>query len=124
MKVFCHYPGGYQFGALRLHRGENVVDDEIFTDEMAKLDPRIRDALMGGKTPTLVTVKEVGSQEALPLAPTPEAEPAPMLARDVIAKVEAATEPDELEQYANGETRKTVLAAIQKRARQLAEAAA
>jgi hypothetical protein len=126
MKVFCHYRGGYEFGAIRLYHGENVVDDKLWNEAIAKLDPRLRDAWMGGKTPTIVVDKDPGHQVALPLAPAPaparEAEP--MLAKDVIAIVETATEPEQLEQLAEGETRKTVLAAIQRRAKQLAEAAA
>jgi hypothetical protein len=120
MKVFCHRPGGIDFGLVRLRHGENDVDDQAWHQSVAKLSSKLKEGWLGGKTPSISVAGDGGAQASLPLASAPE----PMLARDVITLVEAATEPDELERLAQDETRKTVLAAIQKRAKQLAEVAA
>jgi hypothetical protein len=122
MKVFCHRPGGIDFGLVRLRHGENDVDDQAWHQSVAKLSSKLKEGWLGGKTPSITIAAGAGAQASLPLEPARE--PEPMLARDVITLVEAATEPDQLERLAQDETRKTVLAAIQKRAKQLAEVAA
>lgn len=138
MKVICHYLGGYHIKSVRLSHGENIVRDELWQEAFDSLSDVMKAALFGGNTPIISVDGGPGEQPSLPLAPTPAPtrapaptqapaparEEEPKLAKDVIAAIEAATEPDELEQLADGETRKTVLAAIKKRAKQLSEAAA
>jgi hypothetical protein len=120
--IQCHRPGGYALPGVILKHGRNEVEAEAWRSAIAAINPKIVDALLHSDTPDLVVHKPESTQQALPLEAEPD-EPQEMLAKEKIALVEAATEPDELERLADGETRKTVLAAIHKRAKVLAEAA-
>jgi hypothetical protein len=122
LTIQCHRPGGFALGGVVLKYGRNEVPADAWSAALGSLHQKLADALLYSSTPDIVVHRPEPTQPALPLdAGTAEA--VELLARDKIAIIEAATEPDELERLADGETRKTVLAAIQKRAKALAEAA-
>ena len=112
MLIECNRPGGFSFFGLRLAPGENIVDDEAWAAIKPRLAPKYLDALLaprGDKPPQLVIY------DAEPDAPR-------CLARDKIALIERCADIDDLALFEMGETRKTVLAAIERRMATLAEA--
>lgn len=145
MRVVCNRPGG--FGLIKLHvtAGENIVDDALWSEVAARLDPKWLAALT---TPTengpaqLELYDDAGepmAPYARAPAPAPMRAPAPapasararelepetmLTAREKIALVEAATTYDQLDALEQGETRKTVLSAIYKQAEQIDQAEA
>lgn len=110
MLIFCNRIGGYNLLGIDLRLGENEVDAERWADVAAKLPPAWLDALLtpqGSKPPDLVIEQDKG-----PL----------MAAKEKIALIERAGHIEDLAQYEAGETRKTVLLAIERRMRALIEA--
>lgn len=136
MRIVCNRPGG--FGLIKLHvtAGENIVDDALWSEVAARLDPKWLAALTT-PTETAPAQLELYDDAGEPMAPyarapvrAPALEPAPapaparvadleLSAKEKIALVEAATTYDQLDALELNETRKTVIAAIYKRAEQL-----
>ena len=132
MRIVCNRPGG--FGLIKLHvtAGDNIVDDALWNEIEARLDPEWLAALTT-PTETAPAQLELYDDAGEPMAPyarapAPVRAPAPaparvadleLSAKDKIALVEAATTYDQLDALELNETRKTVIAAIYKRAEQL-----
>ena len=134
MRIVCNRPGG--FGLIKLHvtAGENIVDDALWSEVAARLDPKWLAALTTpteNGPPQLELYDDAGEPMApYARAPAPVRAPAPapaparvadleLSAKEKIALVEAATTYDQLDALELNETRKTVIAAIYKRAEQL-----
>lgn len=121
MRIINHTTASYEMLGLTVEPGENVFDDALWQKHYEKLPDAIKKAWFGGKHPLISIASQAGCQLAIQLGD--EAERERLSAKETIEQVMAATEPEVLEQIAQGEDRKTVIAAIQKRAKQLAEAA-
>ena len=102
--IFCNRPGGFNLFGLELRLGENLVDDDVWADVRPRLDPCWLDALTtprNGGQPELVLSDGAGRQVET--------------ARDKIAKIETCQDLVDLDQLLANESRKTVLAAAEKR---------
>lgn len=111
MRIICNRPGGFSFFGVRIDAGENIVDDDVWAKIRRRLAPRILAGLLeqcGEAEPDLVLLDDAG-------------EP-PLTAKEKIALVELCGSVDELAQYETNETRKTVLAAIERRMDTLVDA--
>ena len=130
MRIVCNRPGG--FGLIKLHvtAGENLIDDALWSEVAARLDPKWLAALtMPTDTgPAQLELYNDAGEPMPPYAPAPAPAPARAPARvadlelstkEKIALVEAATTYDQLDALELNETRKTVIAAIYKRAERL-----
>lgn len=114
MRITCNRRGGFSFFGLRLTEGENIVDDDLWAATKAKLAPKYLAGLLEhrGELPAmLIELNDAGE----PLLP-------PFNAKDTIALIESCQSLDDLAKYETGETRKTVLAAIERRADELCAA--
>lgn len=130
MRIVCNRPGGFGLIKVLIKAGENIVDDALWNEIEARLD---REWLIGLTTPTETAPAQLelyddAGEPMAPYAPAPApvCAPAParvadleLSAKDKIALVEAATTYDQLDALELNETRKTVIAAIYKRAEQL-----
>jgi len=115
MVIVCNRPSGFILPCLQIQPGENVVDDALWAKVEAILNPIWLDALLtsqNGAPPELVISDGAGDAAESPQLP----------AKDKIALVDACESIDDLAQYESDETRKTVLAAIERRFRYLTEA--
>jgi hypothetical protein len=121
MRIINHTTANYSLFELNIEPGENIFDDGLWLEHYEKLSDPLKKAWFGGKHPLLSIAGDGGEQLAIKLGNDADGEI--MSAKEKIAQVMAATEPEHLEALAQGEDRKTVMAAIQKRAKQLAEAA-
>lgn len=119
MRVVNHQSCNFDLYTLRLEPGENIVDDELWRKLFAQLPDKLKQAYFGSKTPRISIAGDAGEQLAMGLTQSEETEQ--LSAREKIQQINDATEPDRLEALAQGETRKTVMAAISRRARQLAD---
>lgn len=120
MRVIKHGPGKIRLYGLVINPGENLFEDELWAKHYGKLPDQLKKVWFGGSTPMMTIANDAGEQLKMQL--TGDAEIEQTSAKEKIDIIMAATEPDHLEAMAQGETRKTVLSAIQKRAKQLAEA--
>ena len=133
MKVDCNLPNGIKIFGVELAHGTNEVDPDAWQAATSRLDSRFLAGLQAkqrGDMPPYVVVHD----EAPPLAPAPareaQDEPEPganghdMNVRNKLRLVRAANSYDELAALETGEQRKTVLAAIYKRAEQIDRAEA
>ena len=119
MLIVCNRPSGFILPGLPIKPGENIVDDDLWREVEAKLNPVWLNALLtpqGLAMPELILCDDAGEPEA-----EPEAEAPQFSAKDKIALIDACESIDDLAQYETGETRKTVLVAIERRMRVLIE---
>jgi hypothetical protein len=122
MRIVCNRPGG--FGIIKLHvtAGENLIDDALWSEVAARLDPKWLAALtMPTDTgPAQLELYNDAGEPMPPYAPAPaRVADLELSAKEKIALVEAATTYDQLDALELNETRKTVIAAIYKRAERL-----
>lgn len=118
MRVICNRPGGYRLYGVVLQKGENIVDDEVWARAVARMGDRwLRSVTTtnGNRDPALVIQDDAGQ-------PAAEGEAPELSAKDKIALIERCDNLDDLAQHETGETRKTVLTAIERRMASLAEA--
>lgn len=129
MWIQCNRPGGVTLAALfddgkgpklrqlKLTNGPNQVDDELYAAAMAAADPRWVKAMTepskGSRIPVLEPCEAPVEPESV--------EVTQLSAKDKVALVMAAETFETLEVLADGETRKTVLEALDKRTCQLAD---
>jgi len=126
MWVQCNHPGGVNlavrdkagFKQVMLVHGPNKVDEEVYKAALAAADPRWVQAMTEPSKATRIPVLEPCEAPA----EEPEDDAQPLNAKDKAALVMAAESFEDLEGLAEGETRKTVLEALDKRTCQLAEA--
>lgn len=123
MIIFCNRPGGFKLFGVRLTKGENIVDDDIWARVRNKLDAKLYTGLTEptGDAPAILELRD--DTGLAPLAgDEAKAEIIDELrAKDKIAMIDACEISDDLYQHAKGETRKTVLLAIERRMRVLIE---
>ncbi len=118
MIVICNHKGGVSLPGLRIAPGRNEIDGAAWEAAMAKVSDRLMAGLMAGSPPML----EVDGDKR-PTAPVeiqaeapPKAAPIPdENSKKRIARVQSASTLGELTALADGETRKTVIAAIERR---------
>lgn len=111
MKVVCNRPGGFGLhGGLILRHGDNDVDSALWEENKRKLPLGWLDDLMTPKNGKPAQIVVVGAS-----APGPKA----YGAAEKVAVVRKCNSLDELAQLSDGETRKTVVAAIEKRLAEL-----
>lgn len=111
MRIICNRPGGFSFFGVRLNAGENIVDDDIWATIKSRLAPKYLAALLeqrGEAEPDLVLLDDAGES--------------PLTAKEKIVLIDRCGSVDELAQYETNETRKTVLAAIERRMDSLVDA--
>ena len=103
-------------------KGENIVDDALWAAVQARYPSTLIQAMttsQNGSPPWLELLDDAGE----PQAEAP-AEPGPprMNSRDSIVAIARCESVEGLERFRQGEDRKTVLAAIERRARSLGDA--
>lgn len=117
MRIICNKPGGIGLRGLRLHKGENIVDDALWAAVKQRHRNGIIEAMANppnGEPPLLEIFDDAGQQ--------PEPEQPRMNSRESLVAIARCDSLGELEQFKQGEDRKTVLEAIERRERVLAEA--
>ncbi len=128
MIIRCNRPGGVGLRGLRLVKGENIVDDAVWNAVKARHKNGIIEAMTKPVNGVYAFLEIVGDkpkgpgseQWAEPGHQTePEAEPESIPVREKLVLVRAATSARQLDALEQGETRKTVLTAIYKKAVQL-----
>jgi hypothetical protein len=121
MLIICNIANGLRLSQLQLEPGENMIDDDLWTDVAAEIHPRWLADLttrVGCRPPQL----ELRRDCQLSNSGFDDGPAAPQLnARDKIAMVEVADTLDALDVLAHNETRKTVLIAIERRLGELAD---
>lgn len=119
MRILCNRSGGFDLLGLSLQHGENIVDDELWLLTVTRLNPDMLAAWTSGPSPQIEVEGPAGAAPAVGPEVSAEADPgalpAQALARDKIRIIETTDLLDELEDLLQGETRKTVIKAAQKR---------
>lgn len=114
VQIICNHPGGIGLHhGVRLFHGTNSVDPNAWAENQKSLHS---DFLAG-----LLEPRDKGVP-AMVVVVDGESKPPPMSAKDKCTMVLACNSLDELDRLARDENRKTVLAAIDKRMHELAEA--
>jgi hypothetical protein len=103
--------GKLEYPALKLKKGDNDVDEDHFEAVLDRANPAWREAM-------LKDYLEVDGYEPADADDEGDDDP-PMTAADAIEAAKSAETVEALEALEDGETRKTVLAAIEKRAEEL-----
>lgn len=111
MQIVCKRKGGIGLPGVELKFGSNSVEPAAWEAAKAKLDPA-----------WLAAMLEPGDDGAPAEIVVVDSAPPPMAAKAKVAMVESAETIDEINALSRDETRKTVLAAIDKRLKALGEA--
>lgn len=105
MLIECNRPGGFNVGGVVLSKGANEVEEEVWKAAAAKAPPG-----------WLEDLSSPGPNGEAPQIVLPQGETS---AKAKVKAVKACSELEVVELMAQGETRKTVLAAIDERITEL-----
>lgn len=133
MHIRCNMPGGFRIFRIHLKHGDNVVDDDLWNEAVKRLDPRFLAGITSkpkGSMPPWLEIEGETPEPVNTTEPPPDPEPPPELmlesppplnVKETVSAIQACGDLDELAKFEQGETRKTVLTAIEKRVAQLAD---
>ena len=129
MRIVCNMPEGLLLLRHELRHGDNTISRGVWDEIKSKLDARYLAYLTTrvGCRPAQIEIYDdepaaVDPKKAITTTATAAAGSEQYSAREKIAMIEAATSYETLGQLEIGETRKTVLAAIYKRAEEIDQA--
>lgn len=120
MDLYCNHPGGVTLPPVVDDEGTFVWPRLVLKAGLNEVDPGHWDAVEAKLDPDWMLAVGLDDEPPAEAEPTPAPAAPHLNAKDKAAVVMAAESLDELDELAEGEERKTVLDALEKRAEQLA----